>query len=143
MDKKGDKVLLVTSVAENEGKTTVASNLALAIAQEGKRVLLIDCDFRRPALYKVFDVPRQEVQDLPHLIYTEEDKGSIITKLKTENLYFIMNQRSTTNIEDIVKSGKFSSIIEFVRDKFDYIILDTPPLGMVPDAEEFANFADL
>lgn len=142
MDKKGDKVLLVTSVAENEGKTTVASNLALAIAQEGKRVLLIDCDFRRPALYKVFDVPRQEVQDLPHLIYTEEDKGSIITKLKTENLYFIMNQRSTTNIEDIVKSGKFSSIIEFVRDKFDYIILDTPPLGMVPDAEEFANFAD-
>ena len=142
MDKRGDKVLLVTSVAENEGKTTVASNLALAIAQEGKKVLLIDCDFRRPALYKVFDVPRQDVQDLPHLIYTEEDKGKIITKLKTENLYFIMNQRSTTNIEDIVKSGKFSSIIEFVRDKFDYIILDTPPLGMVPDAEEFADFAD-
>ena len=53
-----------------------------------------------------------------------------------------MNQRSTTNIEDIVKSGKFSSIIEFVRDRFDYIILDTPPLGMVSDAEEFANFAD-
>ena len=142
MDKRGDKVLLVTSVAENEGKTTVASNLALAIAQEGKRVLLIDCDFRRPALYKVFDVPRKDVQDLPHLIYTEGDKSSIITKLKTENLYFIMNQRSTTNIEDIVKSGKFSSIIEFVRDRFDYIILDTPPLGMVPDAEEFANFAD-
>lgn len=142
MDKRGDKVLLVTSVAENEGKTTVASNLALAIAQEGKKVLLIDCDFRRPALYKVFDVPRQDVQDLPHLIYTEEDKGKIITKLKTENLYFIMNQRSTTNIEDIVKSGKFSSIIEFVRDRFDYVILDTPPLGMVPDAEEFANFAD-
>ena len=92
MDKRGDKVLLVTSVAENEGKTTVASNLALAIAQEGKKVLLIDCDFRRPALYKVFDVPRQDVQDLPHLIYTEEDKGKIITKLKTENLYFIMNQ---------------------------------------------------
>ena len=142
MDKRGDKVLLVTSVAENEGKTTVASNLALAIAQEGKRVLLIDCDFRRPALYKVFDVPRQEVQDLPHLIYTEGDKSSIITKLKAENLYFIMNQRSTSNIEDIVKSGKFASIIEFVRDKFDYIILDTPPLGMVPDAEEFASFAD-
>ena len=142
MDKRKDKVLLVTSVAENEGKTTVASNIALAIAQEGKRVLLVDCDFRRPALYKVFDVPRQDVQDLPHLIYSEEDKSSIISKLKTENLYFIMNQRSTTNIEDIVKSGNFSSIIEFVRDKFDYIILDTPPLGMVPDAEELANFAD-
>ena len=142
LDKKGHKILLVTSVAENEGKTTVASNIALAIAQEGKRVLLVDCDFRRPALYKVFDVPREEVQDLPHLIYTEGDKSSIITKLKTENLYFILNQRPTSNIEDIVKSGKFASIIEFVRDKFDYIILDTPPLGMVPDAEEFANFAD-
>ena len=142
LDKKGDKILLVTSVAENEGKTTVASNIALAIAQEGKKVLLIDCDFRRPALFKVFDVPRQDVQDLPHLIYTEGDKSNIITKLKAENLYFIMNQRSTSNIEDIVKSGKFLSIIEFVRDKFDYIILDTPPLGMVPDAEEFANFAD-
>lgn len=142
MDEGGNQVLLVTSVAENEGKTTVASNIALAIAQEGKKVLLIDCDFRRPALYKVFDVPRQEIQDLPHLIYTEGDKSSIITKLKAENLYFIMNQRSTSNIEDIVKSGKFASIIEFVKDKFDYIILDTPPLGMVPDAEEFANFAD-
>ena len=142
LDKKGKKILLVTSVAENEGKTTVASNIALALAQEGKRVLLVDCDFRRPALYKVFEVPRREVQDLPHLIYTEEDKSSIITKLKTENLYFILNQRSTSNIEDIVKSGKFASIIEFVRERFDYIILDTPPLGMVPDAEEFANFAD-
>ena len=142
LDKKGKKVLLVTSVAENEGKTTVASNIALSIAQEGKKALLIDCDFRRPAIYKVFDIPRQEVKDLPHLIYTEGDKSSIITKLKTENLYFILNQRSTSNIEDIVKSGKFSSIIEFVRDRFDYIILDTPPLGMVPDAEEFANFSD-
>ena len=142
LDKKRKKVLLVTSVAENEGKTTVASNIALSIAQEGKKVLLVDCDFRRPAIYKVFDVPRQDVQDLPHLIYTEGDKSSIITKLKAENLHFIMNQRSTSNIEDIVKSGKFASIIEFVRDKFEYIILDTPPLGMVPDAEEFANFAD-
>ncbi len=51
---EGEKVLLVTSVAENEGKSTLAANLALALSEEQNRVLLLDCDFRQPALYKIF-----------------------------------------------------------------------------------------
>lgn len=59
LDRKGGKVLLVTSVAENEGKSTLAANLALALAEEQNRVLLLDCDFRQPALHKIFEIPEK------------------------------------------------------------------------------------
>ena len=59
LDRRGGKVLLVTSVAENEGKSTLAANLALALSEEQNRVLLLDCDFRQPALYKIFELPQK------------------------------------------------------------------------------------
>lgn len=64
MDRKQAKVALITSVAENEGKSTVAANLAMALAKEGKHVLLIDCDFRKPSQYKIFQRPEHESIDL-------------------------------------------------------------------------------
>ena len=77
LDKENAKTLLVTSVMENEGKSTVAANLALGLAQEGNRVMLIDCDFRKPAQYKIFDMEGKNGDDL----------GKVLTgKAGTENL---------------------------------------------------------
>ena len=72
------KVLLVTSVMENEGKSTVAANLALSLAQEGSRVMLIDCDFRKPAQYKIFNVRDNEETDLGDVLINHASTEKII-----------------------------------------------------------------
>ena len=138
MDRKGAKTLLVTSVAENEGKSTVASN----IAQEGKNVLLIDADFRKPSLYKIFDIDKNQVTNLVAILRSGVGMQKSIVKLKKYPLYFILNNTNTGSIDDVLANNRFRSLIRFSRTKFDYIILDTAPMGLVPDAEGIAELCD-
>ena len=142
MDRKGAKTLLVTSVAENEGKSTVASNIAVSIAQEGKNVLLIDADFRKPSLYKIFDIDKNQVTNLVAILRSGVGMQKSIVKLKKYPLYFILNNTNTGSIDDVLANNRFRSLIRFSRTKFDYIILDTAPMGLVPDAEGIAEFCD-
>ena len=142
MDRKESKVLLVTSVAENEGKSTIASNIALSIAQEGKNVLLIDADFRKPSLYKIFDVHKDQVTNLVGILRSGTGMQKAIVKLKRNPLYFILNNTNTGSIDDVLANNRFRTLIRFARTKFDYVILDTAPMGLVPDAEGIAEFCD-
>ena len=142
MDRKEVKTILVTSVAENEGKSTVASNIALSLAQEGKSVLLIDADFRKPSLYKIFDIDKNQVTNLLGLLRNGEGMQKSIVKLKKYPLYFIMNNTNTGSIEDVLANNRFKSLIRFARANFDYVVLDTAPMGLVPDAEGIAEFCD-
>ncbi|MFQ7768826.1 MAG: hypothetical protein ACLRIL_11490 [Fusicatenibacter saccharivorans] len=85
---EGGKVLLVTSVAENEGKSTLAANLALALSEEQNRVLLLDCDFRQPALYKIFETSakgRKGFRTGSQL--GKESASSVFEKYKDTNVY--------------------------------------------------------
>ena len=142
MDKKGAKTILVTSVAENEGKSTVAANIALALAQEGNNVLLIDADFRKPSLYKIFDINKKSVTNLISILRSGEGMNKAIIKFKKHPLYFMLNNTNTGSIDDVLANNRFYTLIRFSRSKFDYIILDTAPMGMVPDAEGIAEFCD-
>lgn len=142
MDRKGAKTILVTSVAENEGKSTMASNIALSISQEGKNVLLIDADFRKPSLYKIFDINKSQVINLVSILRTGKGMQKSIVKLKKYPLYFILNNTNTGSIDDVLANNRFRSLIRYARVKFDYIILDTAPMGLVPDAEGIAEFCD-
>lgn len=142
LDRKKAKVVLVTSVAENEGKSTVASNTALALAQEGKRVLLIDSDFRKPSLYKVFDVNKDEVPNFVDMLRSGNGINKSIIKLRKYPLYFILNNTNTGTIDDILANNRFETLIRFARTQCDYIILDTAPMGLVPDAEGISGFCD-
>ena len=142
MDRKNAKTLLITSVAENEGKSTVASNIALSIAQEGKNVLLIDADFRKPSLYKIFDINKDQVTNLVGILRGGEGMHKSIVRLKKYPLYFILNNTNTGSIDDVLANNRFRSLIRFARNKFDYIVLDTAPMGLVPDAEGIAEFCD-
>lgn len=92
MDKEQAKVLLVTSVMENEGKSTVAANLALSLAQEGNRVMLMDCDFRKPAQFKIFDVRDNEETDLGDVLINHKSADRIIRNWNDSNLYMILNK---------------------------------------------------
>ena len=142
LDQKEAKTLLVTSVAENEGKSTVASNIAVSIAQEGKNVLLIDADFRKPSLYKIFDIDKNQVTNLVAILRSGVGMQKSIVKLKKYPLYFILNNTNTGSIDDVLANNRFRSLIRFSRTKFDYIILDTAPMGLVPDAEGIAELCD-
>ena len=142
MDKERAKVLLVTSVMENEGKSTVAANLALSLAQEGNRVMLMDCDFRKPAQFKIFDVRDNEETDLGDVLINHKSADRIIRNWNDSNLYMILNKTFSNSIETLLKSTTLKQIIAFCRERMDYVVVDTSPLALVADTEELAQMTD-
>lgn len=142
MDKEQAKVLLVTSVMENEGKSTVAANLALSLAQEGNRVMLMDCDFRKPAQFKIFDVRDNEETDLGDVLINHKSADRIIRNWNDSNLYMILNKTYSNSIETLLKSTTLKQIIAFCRERMDYVVVDTSPLALVADTEELAQMTD-
>lgn len=142
MDEKGAKTLLVTSVLENEGKSTVAANLGLALAQEAERVLLIDCDFRKPSQYKVLEMQDVRIDDLGNVLNGKGFANDLIHKAPGSNLYTILNTVAFENSTEMILSGMLQKIIDYFRESMDYIILDTSPLALVADAEEITQMVD-
>lgn len=142
MDKENAKTLLVTSVMENEGKSTVAANLALGLTQEGSRVMLIDCDFRKPAQYKIFDMEGKDADDLGKVLTGKAGTENLICNWNDTNLYMILNRTSSNSIEALLKSTTLRQIVGFCRQNMDYVIIDTSPLALVSDTEELAQMAD-
>lgn len=142
LDKENAKTLLVTSVMENEGKSTVAANLALGLAQEGSRVILIDCDFRKPAQYKIFNMESKDGDDLGRVLTGKSGTENLIRSRNDTNLYMILNRTSSNSIETLLKSTTLKQIVGFCRQNMDYVIIDTSPLALVSDTEELAQMAD-
>lgn len=142
MDKENAKTLLVTSVMENEGKSTVAANLALGLAQEGSRVMLIDCDFRKSVQYKIFDMEGKDADDLGKVLTGKAGTENLICNWNDTNLYMILNRTSSNSIEALLKSTTLRQIVGFCRQNMDYVIIDTSPLALVSDTEELAQMAD-
>lgn len=142
MDEKGAKSILITSVLENEGKSTVVANLALALAQESKKVLLMDCDFRKPSQYKVLGMQEVAFDNLGEVLNGKSDIQQLIKKVPGTELYCILNTLSYPNSTEMIGTGLLKKTIEYFRDQMDYIIVDTSPLAMVADAEELAGMVD-
>ena len=142
LDRRGGKVLLVTSVAENEGKSTLAANLALALSEEQNRVLLLDCDFRQPALYKIFELPQKAGKDFGQVAVGKESASSVFEKYKDTNVYMGICRERLEEPSEAVGGEIFRRILDTCRTNMDYIILDTPPMGAAADAEELVELAD-
>lgn len=143
LDKKGGKVLMVTSVTENEGKSTAAANLALALQQQGSSVLLIDCDFRQPSQYKLFDIPEaeQKKNDLGTALKNKE-KVKIVNAGAEKKLPVVFGTRSHRKMLNQQEADYLQRILEHLKKQVDYIILDSSPLAFVPESEVLANMAD-
>ena len=133
MDRSHAKVAMVTSVAENEGKSTVAANVALSIAKEGKKVLLVDCDFRKPSQYKIFG--QAEAPDFIQLLKDGKPEQAVIPYQHT-TLSVVCNQQADPSAERLLESGELKQMIDRYRASMDYIILDTAPLALVSDTED-------
>lgn len=141
MDKKNAKVILVTSVKENEGKSTIAANLALAMAEEKKKVLLIDCDFRKPAQYKVLDINKENVVDFNDVMIGKKDASNLIYKIN-KTLYGIFSVSSNMHMFENGEGRILGAILQQLKEQVDYIIMDTSPIGLVAETEEVANMVD-
>ena len=142
--RRGAKVILVTSVQEHEGKSTVSANLALSLAQQTHRVLLIDGDLRRPTLNSLFlEEGEEENAKLPEYINGSISFDEAIYYDEKRDLHLLLNDRNYSNSTDIVSSAAMSRLIDEAREKFGYIIIDTPPMSLMADAEVMADMSDL
>ncbi|MGG7058157.1 CpsD/CapB family tyrosine-protein kinase [Clostridium tertium] len=133
------KVIVVTSSEPGEGKTTTAGNLALSMAQGDKRVILIDCDLRKPSLHKEFRI--SNLVGLSDVIVGKADLIKAVHK-HNNNLVVLTSGKIPPNPSEMLSSKTMGKLLETLKESFDYIILDTPPVQAVTDSQILSTKAD-
>jgi polysaccharide biosynthesis transport protein len=133
------KTILVTSMAPKDGKTTIATNLAIAIAESGNKVMLIDCDLRRPMLHKIFGL--ENTKGLSTFISGTSDI-KIVQDVQPKNLGIITSGPIPPNPSELLISKRLKDLVHLLKDKFDFIIFDTPPLISVSDTLIVSKIVD-
>ncbi len=142
--KKGVKTILVTSVREHEGKSTFSANLALTLARQSASVLLIDGDMRRPTLNKIFLKPGEKLEaSLGDMLQGKASMTNAIYSNKDLGIQMLLNDKDYPNSTDIVSSYYMERLVEVAAKSFDYVIIDSPPMSIMADAEVLAGLADL
>lgn len=138
--KQKGKVLLVTSTIANEGKTTISVNLATALAQKGKKTLLVDCDLRNPSVAGIFG--QKNDTGLSEFLKGDCSIKEILRRMNTNNLCVIYGGTPVSNPGELLRQKTARDLIKAARNSFDYIILDTPPCALMADAAELGTLVD-
>ncbi|MFI5145465.1 MAG: GumC family protein, partial [Ignavibacteria bacterium] len=133
------KVILITSSIPREGKTIISANLAASFSLSSK-VLLIDCDFRKPRLHNLFNQKRYP--GLCDYLFGTISLDEIIRKTSFENLSLITCGTIPTNPAEMIASKHMQGFLNSIKPKFDYILIDSPPLATVTDAELLSSYVD-
>lgn len=135
------KTIIVTSSQAQEGKTITTSNLAYTLSLDAeKKVVLVDADFRRPAVHKAFGIPRK-----PGFTDILSGKNSLehFTKKPTvDDLYIIPSGTLISSPSEFLSSTKMKELISKLKEKFDYVIFDTPPIINVTDSSILGSLCD-
>lgn len=142
---EGAKVFLVTSFAENEGKSTTIANMALALAERGNRVALLDMDFKKPAIHKIFEIGPDGTPDFASLLIGEISvKDYRFREYKHTGVHLAVNTKNHSNYVNWIYEDRVSAVFDALRTDagFDYILIDTPPLSAAADVTTFMRFAD-
>ncbi len=134
------KKLLITSPAPGDGKTTSASNLAIAMAQAGQRVLLLDADFRRPTQHKIFDIKPEF--GLSSVMSGLAPLEKAIYRTEVENLHLLPCGPLPSNPSEILNGQAFADLLEGLERKYDHIVIDSPPVAPVTDARILGALCD-
>lgn len=135
------KVIAVTSCMPNDGKSTISRNIAINFAEAGKRVLFIDADLRKSVMLGKI-IMEGELAGLSHLLSGQAELGEVICQSEMKNLNVIFAGSYPPNPAELLGNKRFKSLIATMRDSFDYIIIDTPPLGSVIDSAIVSTVCD-
>jgi capsular exopolysaccharide synthesis family protein len=135
------RVLMVTSVMENEGKSTVAVNIALALRQKYDRVLLLESDLRKPAIHTIMQQKDVNVT-VRDVLLNGANPADAITKDRNTGLYMMLDPKGIRNPGDILSSPSMNELLAWTREHFEYVVVDLPPMSVATDAESVLEFAD-
>lgn len=135
------KVITITSCTPNEGKSNVSFNLATSLAESGKKVLLIDADLRKSVMVGRTEVDG-EIKGLSHYLSQQESLDNVIYATNVPRFHIIYAGKVPPNPAELLGGKHFKNLLKMVRDVYDYIIIDSPPLGSVIDSAVIAEECD-
>jgi tyrosine-protein kinase Etk/Wzc len=134
------RTIVVTSASPAEGKTTTAANMAVAFAQQGMRVLIVDCDLRRSRLHKMFSVAREP--GLTELVIGKSDMDAVTRETSVTGLYVLPSGQLPPNPSELLGGERMRKTLIALGEAFDLVVLDTPPLLAASDAAILSTLAD-
>ena len=140
----GRKIFLITGVGENEGKSTVAGNIAAALSMRGGNTALLDADLRKPSLNLLFDRKYNAPLPLNKLLaepFTNENMFKCIRRHEKLGLYMLFPIKSDPKSTELITGETMRKLLQKLR-RMDYVIIDSPPMGICPDAEALADISD-
>ena len=138
------KVILVTSTVSGEGKSFISANLAISLSLLGKKVVIVGLDIRKPGLNKVFNIPRKEIGITQYLANPENNLMDLVQLSDvSKNLYILPGGTVPPNPTELLARDGLDKAIETLKKNFDYVIMDTAPVGMVTDTLLIGRVADL
>lgn len=134
------QVICITSSGMGEGKSTTASNLAVVMAESGKKTLIIDCDQRKSSLHKIFGL--SNAVGISNLLVGEVSFAEAVQKSGVDNLLVLTAGTKPPNPSELLSSSKMKGFVDSLRDTIDFVIIDTPPVLLVTDAQLLAGCTD-
>ena len=134
------RCLLVTSAGPAEGKTTVAASMAIAIAQTGQRVCLVDCDLRKPRVHSLFN--ERNDKGVTTALLEPGQLPSLVLETQVPNLWILRAGPTPPNPADLMHSEAFGRVLQELRTEFDRVVIDSPPIGLVTDGVILATRVD-
>lgn len=140
--RRGYKSFVVSSAGANEGKTTVAVNLSLALAQNGYSVLLVDADLRKPSVLKNLGISNLSGNGIADVVNGAKNSSDAIKYIEKYKIFVLAGDESIADPTEVLSNAKTGEFLAAAREKFDYIIIDTPPVGIVADAAICAKYTD-
>ena len=140
-EQENAKVIMITSVSEHEGKSNVAANIAFTLARQNYKTVLIDCDLRRPTQSVQLDLENEMKNDVVDLITGKASFQDAF--IQQDGLFILGAKKRYSHSTEIVTTNNMKLLLRQLKEAADYTILDTPPMGVLGDAEALAEFADI
>jgi capsular exopolysaccharide synthesis family protein len=133
------RTIMFTSAGPGEGKSTTVANTAVALAQSGKRVILVDCDLRKPVQHKIF---KKRNKGITNALVEDIAIGELIQETEIDNLSLVSSGPIPPNPSELLSTKKFQEILNELQRQSDFVIIDAPPVIAVTDACVLASKVD-
>ena len=141
----GRRVFLFSSVSAAEGKSTLAANTAISLASRGVNVLFIDLDLRRPVQSEMLGLSVKQKNELGALLTESAAPEKILSAAVTDpatGLHSLLSTKSYTDVIELLASDQLAKVVALARERYDYVIIDSPPLGFFSDSELLSDLSD-